>query len=731
MLKLKNVSKYYYKDGVITTGFSKVNLELHLGEFVVITGESGSGKSTLLNVLSGLDTYEDGEMYINGEETSHYKEEDYLEYRRKYVSNIFQNFNLVNSYTVYENIELAMLMNGKNRSNVKKRVLELIDLVGLKKYKNTKTSKLSGGQKQRVAIARALATDTPVIVADEPTGSLDKNSSKQVLKLLHEISKDKLVIVVTHNKKEIEEYATRLIRMHDGNILENRVIEKIDEDKNLESKEVKDITFISKLRLAIRNTFNLPIKFILMFVIFALIITTFATTYSSFRIAENEEYGSGYNQFFMNSDDKRIVIKKDDLSPFSIDDYNKISNIKGIDYIVKEDLLNDYEFYINHDDMYLSGLYYNKDIKEVDLGRLPEKDDEIIIIGNTDNWYIDNMADEMLSNTFRLLDNDDYKVRVSGIKYDNTIPEYLYRIKVSDKVKEDLLTYISSYYSKNTFKIYKSYLGGENSELYPELVVNNSLKSGEAYVKDLYNTYCKNFKCKNSKIDINVKNIYYEDNLTVKVKEVLTKSNSKRLVGKKIDEIYAEIFISKDDYNRLFNKDNYQSSVFVKNIKDINNIKKQLNELGINALSIRESKHNEAAMVMQLFKIIKLVVSIILVVVLFFICYLIIKIIYKSRNSYYTTLRTLGSTKKVCINILRKELITFATIVYLVFMLVMYLVDKNVIKISYFKSMLLYLNLYEYIIIYVIVILLSVLIANRYGRKIFKNSVIKTYGGEE
>ena len=115
MLKLKNVSKYYYQGGVIAAGFTKVNLELHLGEFVVITGESGSGKSTLLNVLSGLDTYEDGEMFINGEETSHYTEENYLEYRRKYVSNIFQNFNLVNSYTVYENIELALLMNGKTQ----------------------------------------------------------------------------------------------------------------------------------------------------------------------------------------------------------------------------------------------------------------------------------------------------------------------------------------------------------------------------------------------------------------------------------------------------------------------------------------------------------------------------------------------------------------------------------------------------------------------------------------
>ena len=191
MIKLNNVSKFYYQDGVIATGFTKVNLELHIGEFVVITGESGSGKSSLLNVISGLDTYEEGEMYINGEETSHYTEEDFVEYRKKYVTNIFQSFNLVNSYTVYQNIELALLLDGSKKSDVKKKVDELINLVNMKKFRNTKVSKLSGGQKQRVAIARALAYDTPIIVADEPTGSLDRAQSKSILELLHKISKDK------------------------------------------------------------------------------------------------------------------------------------------------------------------------------------------------------------------------------------------------------------------------------------------------------------------------------------------------------------------------------------------------------------------------------------------------------------------------------------------------------------------------------------------------------------
>ena len=192
MLRLKNVSKFYYNKGVIASGFSKVNANFELGEFVAIVGESGSGKSTLLNVISGLDSYEEGEMYINGEETSHYRESDFEEYRKKYVSNIFQNFNLVNSYTVYQNVELVMLLNGYKRKEIKKKVLDIIDKVKLTKYKNTKVSKLSGGQKQRVAIARALAKETPIIVCDEPTGNLDSKSANDVIKLLYEISAYKL-----------------------------------------------------------------------------------------------------------------------------------------------------------------------------------------------------------------------------------------------------------------------------------------------------------------------------------------------------------------------------------------------------------------------------------------------------------------------------------------------------------------------------------------------------------
>ena len=734
MLKLKNVSKYYYQNGVIAEGFSKVSLELHIGEFVVITGESGSGKSTLLNVLSGLDSYEDGEMYINGEETSHYTEEDYLEYRRKYVSNIFQNFNLVNSYSVYENIELAMLLNGCTKSECKEKVNNLIKEVGMEKFRNAKVSKLSGGQKQRVAIARALANDTPIIVADEPTGALDSKSAKGIVELLSKISKNKLVIVVTHNKKEIEEYATRLITMHDGKILENRVVKKINDDSLLEEKELKSINEIGKFRLALKNAFNLPVKFILMTVIFLLIVMALATNYSSFQVAENEESLTSYNDYFYDYQDRRIIVTKKDKSIFSEEDYNKINSINGIDYLVKFDLYNDYVIGIYNNKMYLNGRINTDKIDKVDVGRIPVNQNEVVIKGNKDNYYIGELQEELFNNTYSINTNNKYKnIKIVGIIYNedenNYVLDYNFEFYVNDYLKEDLKSYISKDYIKTKFIINNHYFGyRDDEEEYLNVDMLDGLNSGECIVKDDLNSYCKNNSCLNNIVNIKVNNIYYEDSLELNVKDIYNKNNSNNLINKKYEDLENVIFISKEDYNRLFNKGNFQSSVYVKEIKDIKNIKKDLNDLGYDTLVLRESKKDDAKTIMQIFKIFRLILIIVLVVALFFISYFIIKLIYKSRNSYYTTLRTLGSTKKVCINILRKELVILATISYILFAIFMILVYKNVINVEFFKEMILYLSIREYVIIYLILIFVSVLISFRYGRKVFKDSIIKTYG---
>lgn len=225
LLKLQNIGKIYDSNDILTVGIRGINLEFDYNEFVTIEGESGSGKSTLLNVIGANDTYEEGELYIDGEPTSHYSDGEWEKYREKNIATIFQDFNIIENLTVLENVELALLRLDDKKER-RRRAKELISRVGLTEQMNRRGSKLSGGEKQRTVIARALAKDSPIILADEPTGNLDVKSSREVAALLKEVSKDKLVIVVTHNPEFFKEYATRRVRIYDGGVSEDKVIEK-------------------------------------------------------------------------------------------------------------------------------------------------------------------------------------------------------------------------------------------------------------------------------------------------------------------------------------------------------------------------------------------------------------------------------------------------------------------------------------------------------------------------
>ena len=173
MLKLENLSKYYYSSSSVTCALRKINLEFNVGEFIAITGESGSGKTTLLNIISGLDSYEDGELYYNNKKTSYFDDSDWENYRKDQIAFIFQNYNLIDSYSVLENVMVTYIIEGRSYKEAKRKAKELLKFVGLDKDVHKKATKLSGGQKQRLAIARALAKDSQIIVADEPTGNLD------------------------------------------------------------------------------------------------------------------------------------------------------------------------------------------------------------------------------------------------------------------------------------------------------------------------------------------------------------------------------------------------------------------------------------------------------------------------------------------------------------------------------------------------------------------------------
>ncbi len=254
MLELKNIKKTYHTGNFSQNALKSFSLKFRKNEFVAILGPSGSGKTTLLNIIGGLDRYDSGDLIINEKSTKKFKETEWDAYRNNCVGFIFQNYNLISHISVLENVEMGMTLSGVSKKKKRKQAKELLKRVGLEKHIDKKPNQLSGGQMQRVAIARALANDPDIILADEPTGALDSKISKQIMELIADIAKDKLVIMVTHNQCLAEEYATRIVKMQDGEILEdnNQTKKEEKEEKKFKIKKTA-MNFLTALNLSFNN----------------------------------------------------------------------------------------------------------------------------------------------------------------------------------------------------------------------------------------------------------------------------------------------------------------------------------------------------------------------------------------------------------------------------------------------------------------------------------------------
>ena len=219
MLQIRDIHKEYKTGNLVQKALDGVSLNLRDNEFVAILGPSGSGKTTLLNIIGGLDRYDKGDLIINGVSTKRYKDRDWDSYRNHTIGFVFQSYNLIPHQTVLSNVELALTISGISGKERKQRALDALDKVGLREQAHKKPNQMSGGQMQRVAIARALVNDPDILLADEPTGALDTETSIQVMDLLKEVAKDRLVVMVTHNPELAEEYATRIVKLKDGKII--------------------------------------------------------------------------------------------------------------------------------------------------------------------------------------------------------------------------------------------------------------------------------------------------------------------------------------------------------------------------------------------------------------------------------------------------------------------------------------------------------------------------------
>lgn len=366
ILRLQNISKYYYSDTSVTQALRKINLEFSMSEFVAITGESGGGKSTLLNMISGMDTFDVGEMYYRGQPTFQYDDQDWEEYRRNQIGFVFQDYSLINHYTALDNVLAALVIQGKDPAECRDEAMDYLEQVGLTGQAAQRASQLSSGQKQRLSIARALAKNTDIIVADEPTGNLDSETGQQIMEILERLSHQKLVIMVTHNYDQAAPYVTRRIRLHDGEVVTdvpvNKRDENVDSDYQNPPKSENKTGNNGKAKKKKQNMArffalkNIKMQkgragfFFAFFLITAVVSFLFIgelLVYADDRITK--EYDTSA---YLQKNDKRLSVRHPDNSVLTEKDRAAIASVKYVDQVDLCDYANDVNYYIEKDKDY-------------------------------------------------------------------------------------------------------------------------------------------------------------------------------------------------------------------------------------------------------------------------------------------------------------------------------------------------------------------------------------------
>ncbi len=413
-IKLQNISKYYYSETAVTQALQGINLEFRMGEFVAITGESGSGKSTLLRIISGMDTFDDGELYVDGQPTFQYDEDDWEEYRRTKIGFVFQDYSLIGHYTAKENIVSALLIMGVPEKEAGDKAIHYLERVGLSAQRDQRASKLSSGQKQRLSIARALAKNTDIIVADEPTGNLDSETGAQIVKLLRDLSQDHLVIMVTHNYEQVEKYVTRKVRLHDGSLIldvsenmdtnqksevsenmdtdqKSEVSENMDTDQKPEVSENTDTDQKSEMsenvdnnektsdgkksesneerlrdrtigRIFVRmNAVRQPEKIALFMGFFLAAAIVSFLFIGQLLMNADDIYTKKYSATsFARKDDKRISIRRKDQKFMTKKDIDRLTKMKHVVSVDQYDIVNDVNYYFEEGKDYRQEYGYNR-----------------------------------------------------------------------------------------------------------------------------------------------------------------------------------------------------------------------------------------------------------------------------------------------------------------------------------------------------------------------------------
>lgn len=469
MLELKKIVKCYRKSNFKHVALNNVSIKFRKNEFVSILGPSGSGKTTLLNVIGGLDNYDSGELIIDGKSTKKFKDKEWDSYRNTFIGFVFQSYNLISHISVYKNVEMALTLSGTKISKKRKIVMNVLKKVGLENQLHKKTSELSGGQMQRVAIARALVNDPDIILADEPTGALDTKTSIQIMELIKEISKDKLVIMVTHNDDLANKYSNRIIKLCDGNVVsDTNPLNNTNGKKELKIKKTK-MNYLTAISLSLNNLKSKKGRTILTSFASSIGIIGIAlvlslsngfkkqiedyekNTMSSFPIVITDMVSS-LDESQIKNDNNHEYSKEDALYPYSAKQSQKIHENKitsdYIDYVNKIDhdyvstisyyRLNNFNVIANSDNEYnvfnssvinfyelpvdLGKSSYLKDNYDLLAGTYPKSETDVVLMVDSKNRIDDEILNmlyvnkdkekvnfkDIVGREFKLINNDDY-----------------------------------------------------------------------------------------------------------------------------------------------------------------------------------------------------------------------------------------------------------------------------------------------------------------------------------
>ncbi len=745
LLKLKDIGKIYVSDNSVAVGIRGVNLEFDAGEFVAVTGKSGCGKTTLLNVMSGMDTYEEGELYIEGEPTSHYSQSDWEIYRQEYISFIFQEYNIIDSFTVLQNVELA-LSDVSSKKERRERALALIERVGLTKFKNHKGSKLSGGQKQRTVIARALAKDSPIILADEPTGNLDSQTSREIVELLAEISREKLVVVVTHSFSELEEFATREVRIFDGSIERDeqlRPTENIKKVKKCSAADNRGMADMLKKGMELgRHRFSATPKLSVFMCILMVIamIGTFLIT--ALCITDLDAFDKNY---MFNHIDGRAIIVRQDGKVMSETELKKLAKETGAESYMRYDALLDSELALGYYD-YELGKYYHQILEysydnsvTPDIGRLPKASDETLLVLPIEFQPLYG-KDTITKDTVELFDGS-YILRVVGVKYylDNTVDAGKVVLTKEGFEKISAIDFLCNNYNKNREAYIKMDIDNYGATQFYQVIVDSELKGKSYYFCGYFYDEMKGYWYEIADLQPRFRYVIYDYSTNGMGKETVYSEKDAIFEYEKCASVYEhgnenyshDCFVISPDLAEALaggiNKDDYkQASLFFGSDAEAESKVALMRDKGYVAVPSNATYTSEELAIMSILQAIMMIAVWVLMILFLgmFLSLCSVRAIV-SKQGDLAILRSMGIKNDV----IRVSMYT-QTFISMIPSLVLLVIAAFFIYTSPILNPIFpYMHAFQYAMIIIGMVMLNIFVTKRYNKKMFSDSVRKTLKG--